>query len=149
MRLFYRSVSVLLPALALASCATSSHVLVGPARPAILPTEVSVLSYAPEKFEQIAELEASSGVSLQSMDAKWDRAVERLRKEAASLGANAIVLDIPEEEDDGGGAVAVSGSKTIPNGDGKPIDVGAGASVGQPKGQLVQSLRALAIYVPE
>jgi hypothetical protein len=136
---------LLVSTLVLASCATSSHVLVGPARPAILPNDVAVLLSAPGKFEQIAELEASSGASLQSSEAKWDRAVEELKKEAASVGANAIVLDIPD--DDGAGTVSAGASKPVSDGDGKPIEVGLGASSNRTP--LSQSLRALAIYVPE
>jgi hypothetical protein len=50
----------LAPILALTACATSSHTLVGTARPAIPPGEVSVLMSAPKKYEEIAEVKASS-----------------------------------------------------------------------------------------
>jgi hypothetical protein len=110
-----------------------------------LSNEVSVLYSAPEKFEEIAELEASSGVSLQSPEAKWDKAVEELKKEAASVGANAIVLDIPD--DDGAGAASVGASKPVSNGDGKPVEIGLGTSSN--RALVAQSLHALAIYIPD
>ena len=140
------SVLVLVATSGLSACASSSHVLVGTPRHAILPNEVSVLLSAPEKFEEIAEVEASSGASLQSSDAKWDRAVEELRKEAASVGANAIVLEIPDD-DEGAGTASVGASKPISNGAGRPIEVGLGTSTN--RALLAQSLRALAIYVPD
>lgn len=104
-----------------------------------------MLLSAPEKSEEIAEVKASSGVSLQSADAKWDRAVRELCKEAARVGANAIVLEIPD--DDGAPEVSAGASKPINNGDGKPIEVGLGSSTKTPP--LWESLRAIAIYVPE
>jgi hypothetical protein len=61
------------------------------------------------------------------------------------VGANAIVLDLPDD-DDGTGEVSVGGSKPIHNGNGNPIDVGLNTSTKH--APLSQSLRALAIYVP-
>ena len=89
----YRSALTLVYAVLLAACATSSQVLVGTARPPIDPQEVMVLAQAPEKFEEIAEVEASSGASLRSGQEKLDLAIEALKKEAARVGANDLGLD--------------------------------------------------------
>jgi len=127
---------------ALAACATSSHVLIGTARPAIDPEEVMVLPQVPEQFEEIAEIEASSGASLRSAQDKLDLAIAALQKEAARVGANAILLD----DDDDSGAVMVSAGlrKTLTMSDGSAVDLGSGSST-----RLSEFVRGLAIYVPE
>src|ERR1700732_2996452 len=48
----------------LGSCATSSHVLVGTPRPPISPDLVKVYTQPPEKYEQIATLNANSSGSM-------------------------------------------------------------------------------------
>jgi hypothetical protein len=130
---------------ALTSCATSSRVLLGTARPPISADDVTVLLQAPETFEEIAEIKASSGVSLQSADQKWDRAIEGLMREAALVGANAIVVEIPEESN--AGEVAVSASKPTTTTGGRAPELGLGIST--KTAPLTQSLRALAIYIPD
>src|SRR5579862_8705042 len=87
------------PLVLLCACATSSHALIGTAHPPISPDDVAVYTQAPEFFEEIAQVKASSGASLKSTEEKTDLAIEALRREAARLGANAIVLE--EDEDDG------------------------------------------------
>lgn len=141
----YGTALALVSILALTSCATSSRVLVGTARPPISPDDVTVLLQAPEKFEEIAEIKASSGVSLQSANEKWDRAIEGLMREAARVGANAIVVEIPEESD--AGEVAVSASKPITTTGGRAPELGLGTST--KTAPLAQSLHALAIYIPD
>lgn len=142
-RVRYRISLALASTIALASCATSSHVLVGTARPAISPDRVTVLQQAPEKFVEIAEVEASSGASLRSAQEKWDRAIETLRKEAARLGANAIVLEVPQDRENGVGGVSYSQTATTSGG--RPVELNLGSS----GAVLTQSVRGLAIYVPE
>jgi hypothetical protein len=84
----------LLLAVALSGCATSEVVVVGETRPAISPDQVQIYLQPPEsKYEQIANLAASSGGSLMTSPAhKMDKVIERLKKEAARLGANGILL---------------------------------------------------------
>jgi predicted aspartyl protease len=136
----YRIALTLASSIALTACATSSHVLIGTARPAIAPEEVNVLPQVPEQFEEIAEIEASSGASLRSAQDKLDVAIEGLQKEAARVGANAILLD-----DDDPGAPTVSGAvrKTSTMSDGSRLDAGSGSSA-----RLSEFVRGLAIYVP-
>ena len=126
--------------LALAACATSSHELIGTARPAIVPEEVGVLRQAPEQFEEIAEIEASSGVSLRSAQHKLDLVIEALKKEAAGVGANAIVLDA---DDPGARAALAAVSTTSTTSDGSVVDLGLDSST-----SLSKFLRGFAIYVP-
>ena len=80
---------------ALAGCASSSQVvLVGAARPAITPDHVKIYLEPPDaRYEQIANLAASSEGSFAITAAgKSDKVVERLKQQAAKLGANGLLL---------------------------------------------------------
>ena len=74
----------------LSGCATGSHVLTGTARPAISPESVMVYSAAPANSETIAILNATAN------SLKIDSCVEQLKKDAASLGANGVVITASE-----------------------------------------------------
>lgn len=124
--------------IALAACATSSHVLIGTPRPAIAPEEVGVLRQVPEQFEEIAEIEASSGASLRSAQDKVHLAIEGLKKEAARVGANAIVLDA---DDPGAPAVSASISRTSTTSDGSMVGLGLDSST-----RLSEFVHGFAIY---
>jgi hypothetical protein len=77
---------------ALTACA-SSHVLVGQARSPIRPEQVKLYLSPPEKYEEIAILESSSKNSWVMTDQqKMNKATQRLKMEAAKLGANGILL---------------------------------------------------------
>jgi len=74
------------------ACA-SSHVIVGTARPAIQPDQVKVYLEPPAKYETVALLEASDmGANGFSAQSRTNKIMKRLKKEAANLGANGIVL---------------------------------------------------------
>jgi opacity protein-like surface antigen len=76
----------------LAGCA-SSAVVVGQVRPAISPTQVKLYLNPPKKFEQVALLESSSKSSWAVSDqGKTDVVIQRLKEEAAKIGANGILL---------------------------------------------------------
>jgi hypothetical protein len=77
---------------ALAGC-VSSHVMIGQARPAITPDQVKVYWHPPEHYEEIALLDTSSRASLHiTAQGKTDVVIERLKEEAAKLGANGVLL---------------------------------------------------------
>lgn len=77
---------------ALAGCASSS-VLVGTRRPEIEPDQVKLYLAPPAQFEQVALLEASSnGAFALTSRQKTNKVVERLKAEAATLGANGVLL---------------------------------------------------------
>jgi len=89
-----RSVLVASLLVILAGCATS-HVMVGNARPAISPGQVKIYLHPPEKYEEIAILDTSSQGSFSfTQQGKMDSVVERLKAEAAKLGANGILLEV-------------------------------------------------------
>ncbi|WP_043321006.1 hypothetical protein [Microbulbifer sp. HZ11] len=86
--------TALLFALFLSGCiiADSSHVLVGQARPAIDISQVKVYSNPPKQFEEIALIESTAAHDFQSDQALVDEAIRRLKMEAASLGANGVLI---------------------------------------------------------
>jgi len=76
----------------LAAC-TTSHVIVGHARAPISPEQVNVYLQPPARYEEVALVSSSSRQSFAiTAQARTDKVVDRLKKEAASLGANGIVL---------------------------------------------------------
>ena len=87
-------------------CATGSYILTGTARPAIDPITVKVYLTPPTKYETIAIVEASSDVGFSSQAAQ-NRTIEKLKKQAAKLGANGMLLTNTENKSSGG--VLVSG----------------------------------------
>jgi hypothetical protein len=87
-------------------CATSSHVMIGTARPPISPESVRVYVQPPEKYEEIAALDAtSSGSFAITSQQNMDKAIGRMKEEAAKLGANGILRPVSALE-------APSGSTT-------------------------------------
>ena len=76
----------------LAGCASGSALVTGQTRPAIEDhTTVSILTEMPEGAEEIAMVKASSDSGWTQQDS-LDYAVDELKKQAAKVGANAVVL---------------------------------------------------------
>jgi len=84
---------VLLVATSLLMACASSHILTGTPRPAIDPAQVRFY-YAPPQvpYEEIALLETSSGAFTYGNQNKTNSVMNKLRKEAASLGANGVLF---------------------------------------------------------
>ena len=77
---------------ALTACA-SSHVIVGTTRAPIQPDQVKIYLQPPAKFETVALLEANDmGANGFSQQSRVNKVMKRLKKEAANLGANGIIL---------------------------------------------------------
>jgi hypothetical protein len=88
-----RRVVALVAALLILSACATSHVLVGTPRPPISPTEVKVYMKPPARYEQIAQIESSSRASWTfTAQGKTDKLIERMKEEAAKLGANGILI---------------------------------------------------------
>jgi len=133
--------SLWLAVFALAGCATTSHVITGKPREPIEPSQVTLYSSAPPNFEEIAVIDASSRSSFAFGDQKkMDAVIERLKKAAASLGANGVLLQ-HTGSDGGGGGVGAGISKGVG---------GGGVSIGTSifTSSANKTGRALAIYVP-
>lgn len=102
--------TMLLPCmLLLTACATTSHVITGTPRAPIDASAVNVYSTAPAAYEEIAAIDASSRMSgAFGEQAKMDVVIARLKKEAASLGANGVLLQGTGSEYGGGVGTGVS-----------------------------------------
>jgi hypothetical protein len=136
-----RSFALWLAVFALAGCATTSHVITGKPRAPIDPSQVTLYSSAPPKYEEIAVIEASSRSSFSFGDQrKMDAVIERLKKEAASLGANGVLLQ--RTGSDGGGGSVGAGIGTGIGGGGVSIGTSIFTTSANKTG------RGLAIYVP-
>jgi hypothetical protein len=80
------------------ACYPVSHVIVGERQIPIDYTDVKVYPDYPDNYEKIAIIEASSDLAFKDLSIefthqqKTNKALERLKKEAASLGANGVVI---------------------------------------------------------
>jgi len=122
---------------ALAGCATS-YVMVGQARPPISPDQVQIYLHPPaNKYVEIALLDTSSKGSFAiTAQGKTNVVMDRLKAEAAKLGANGILLE--GVGDQAGGSVG-TGYATGTNH--SAFGFGSSATVFHKKGD------GLAIYV--
>ena len=120
---------VLIQAAALVACAPSTHVLVGQARPPITPDQVKIYSHPPTTpFEEIAVLDASSKSAFGTGGQKtMDKVIERLKIEAAKLGANGVIVEGFSETESGSIGTGV-GSDSY--GNHSAVGVGVGGSLG-------------------
>ena len=79
-------------AVLLTGCASGSALVTGEVRPAIEDHEsIRVLTQIPQGAEEIAILKASSGMGF-TQQGSLNYAVDELKKQAAKIGANAIVI---------------------------------------------------------
>lgn len=86
-----RSFAVLGLLLAVAGCASTSKVMLGQARAPVDPASVQIYSTPPPGSVEIAQLESASAVGF-GTQGQTDAAVMRLKREAAALGANGVIL---------------------------------------------------------
>ena len=78
-------------ALATGGCASTSRVMLGQARAPVDPASQQIYSTPPAGAVEIAQLEASSAVGF-GTQGQTDAAIARLKREAAALGANGVIL---------------------------------------------------------
>ena len=125
-----------------AGCSTSSHVLIGTPRPPIPPDSVRVYLQPPPRYEQIATLNASSQGSLAlTSQQNMDKAMQRMKNEAAKLGANGILLQ--GVADTQSGSIGAGGGGTS-FGNRSATGVGVGGAFALTS----KVTQGLAIYVP-
>ena len=135
------SVTIALASL-LVGCAAESHVLVGTQRPAISPDQVRVYLHPPVRYEEVAIIDASSRGSPAFTDQqKMNKVIDRLKDEAASLGANGILLEGVGDQQAG----------TVGTGFGSATATGNtayGSSFGVSAAAFMKTGKGLAIFVP-
>ena len=79
-------------------CVPVSHIIVGDTREPIHPSNVEIYLDYPEQYEKIALIDAGSNFAFKDpailfdWQSKMDKATERLKIEAAKLGANGILI---------------------------------------------------------
>ena len=81
---------IVLTAFALSGCATGSHIITGTARPAISSREVKLYGAPPDRYEVVGTVNAFYGIGVGQ--GATDACVSELRKQAAKIGANGILL---------------------------------------------------------
>jgi hypothetical protein len=128
---------------ALWGCATSSHVLVGTPRPPISPESVRIYSQPPAQYEEIARINATSQGSMAiTSQQNMDKAIERLKREAAKLGANGVLLQGVADQPSGSIGTGVGSSSYGGN---SAVGVGVGSAFAL----YNKATTGLAIYVPQ
>ncbi len=127
----------------LLGCSTSSHVMIGTARPPISPESVRIYLQPPPQYEQIATLDATSQGSFAiTSQQNMDKAVARLKEEAAKLGANGVLLQGVQDQQTGSIGTGVGSSSYGP---GSSTGVGVGGSFAISN----KAVHGVAIYVPQ
>ena len=124
-----------------AAC-TTSHVMIGKARPPISPEQVVIYTRPPElPYEEIARIETSSQGSFSfTAQGKTDAVIRRLKEEAAKLGANGVLLE--GIGDQASGSIGTGGGSTSYS---SHSSVGGGVGIGV--GLTRKAGGGLAIYV--
>lgn len=113
-----------------------SSVLVGQKRAPIDPATVKLYLQPPKQYEQIAILSADARNAFASQQNLTDNTIERLKKEAAALGANGILISGIGNVQTGSTGVAYVNPRS-------PIVTGSSSAVMGKEGQ------GIAIYVTE
>ena len=89
---------VLLIVMMLVGCVPVSHIIVGEARDPLSPSQVKIYSDFPEDYKKIALIDAGSNFAFKdpailfTWQSKMNKVIERLKIEAAQLGANGVVI---------------------------------------------------------
>jgi hypothetical protein len=125
----------------LAGCTLTrgSHLVIGNTRPAINPADVRIYTELPANYQKIAMVSADARNDFASQQNLSDNAIQRLKKEAAEVGANGILLN-------GFGNYVVGSSgvvnvlQTSPN---------TAFGVGAMNTRTGKEAQGLAIYVPQ
>jgi hypothetical protein len=127
----------------LAGCSTSSHVMIGTPHAPISPESVRVYLQPPEKYEEIATLDASSQGSFAiTSQQNMDKAIARLKEEAAKLGANGVLLQGVQDQQSGSIGTGVGSSSYGPS---SSTGVGVGGSFGI----YNKAAHGIAIFIPQ
>jgi hypothetical protein len=132
-----RFAGLLLLATTLAGCASTSKVMLGQAYAPTDPAQVRIYTTPPAGSIEIAQLESSSAVGF-GTQGQTDAAIARLKREAAALGANGVVLMGVGSTPSAGGMSVGAGSYGG--------NVAGGIGIGIPTTQ--KRAAGIAIFVP-
>lgn len=127
--------------LVIVGCAPSSHILTGTARAPISPADVKIYSTPPPQFEEIALLDATSRSAFGPGGQKSiDKVIERLKIQAAQLGANGVIVGDIADRQTGSLGTGVGSDSYSRN---SSVGLGVGGSLGIYK----KTGKGTAIYV--
>lgn len=130
-------ISVISAALLLAGCASAHRMMLGQARAPIDPSQVRIYRAPPPGAIDIAQIEASSGIGFGTRG-QDEAVVSQLRREAAALGANGLVI-LGHGQSRPPVGVSVGGASY-----GRHSAVGVGVGIPTTR----KNATAVAIYVP-
>jgi uncharacterized protein YbjQ (UPF0145 family) len=121
-------------------------IVTGNIRSPISPTEVRLYRNAPDNFEEVAIVSASAGHDFQKSSSLMNSAIERIKEEAAKVGANGVILTEINERD--APKVTTSyGYATVDGTGGSAYATGTATSVN--RGDAYTRLKGVAIYVTQ
>ena len=130
-------------ALALAGCASTSHVMLGDSHPPLAPEQVRIYYQPPAKYLEVALLETQSGSFTYGEQNKMNSVLGKLRAEAAKLGANGVLIEGVANGYGGSGVGVGIGGGSF----GRHSHIGGG--VGVDISPTRKHARGVAIYVTE
>ncbi|GIU49095.1 hypothetical protein [Shewanella algidipiscicola] len=119
-------------------------IVTGNTRPAISANEVRLYRSAPEEFEEIAIVSASAGHDFKKSSTLMNEAIQRLKEEAAKVGANGVILTNINERD-APSVTTTYGSATATGTGGSAYATGSATSVN--RGDAYTRLNGVAVYV--
>jgi len=129
--------------LALAGCASTSRVMLGPTYPPLAPDQVRVYYQPPPRYREVALLETDSGSFTYGEQNKMNSVLMQLRTEAAKLGANGVLFQGAQNGYGGSGVgVGIGGGHF-----GGRSAIGGGVGVNLSPSQ--KHARGMAIYVTD
>ena len=100
----------------------------------------------PPEYEEIAMISASAGHDFRSNEGLINSAIERLKKEAAKVGANGVLLAGINERDSAQISTSYVNANANVNGN---FATASGNAITVDRGDTYTRIRGLAIYVPE
>lgn len=123
-----------------------SSVVTGEARASISADKVRIYRVAPEAYEEIAMISASAGHDFKKDSSLMNSAIQRLKEEAAKVGANGVLLSGINERDAPTTTVSVGSGQVYNNSGDSVYATGSGTSVN--RGDAYTRVKGLAIFVP-
>ncbi|MEO6137521.1 MAG: hypothetical protein ABIP11_02500 [Luteimonas sp.] len=133
----------LLAALVIAGCSSTSRVMLGPTYPPLSPEQVRIYYQPPPRYREVALLETESGGFTYGEQNKMNAVLNKLRVEAARLGANGVLFQGTQNGYGGSGVgVGVGGGHFGGHS-------GFGGSVGVDLSPSQKHARGMAIFVTD
>ena len=120
-------------------------IVTGSAREPLSPESVRLYRTPPERYEEVAIVNASAGHDFRKSSGLMNSAIQRLKEEAAKVGANGILLSEIDERD--APTVSTTHGSATASGDGSTV-FASGNSTSVNRGDSYTRLRGIAIFVP-